>query len=571
VSTKYADTELHKFIRAFVESKGGKLSDVCTEFFEIEYPHSLGPTKYTYQPVIAREKGIELIATGSPAFNAILQECLVNGIVSSVCLRTKEDPEIYLRDFFKDSTYRCDYCESIDIENKEIYFCAQSPKCYHKINNSKIASIKIINKQPFRLFQFYFSILLKNKLRKNEETARILIDEDGNTYDFDISAKEQLEFIDSEEKVDLALYDTLKLVADKKVDSILKDKQTMFDLLLTKQITGRMRNLKRRLEEEKLEKSISKKDADIDEKAWKANEEATLQREEESLKTTLDIRFLNLLAIRTEKVSFEIVLQNNSKINSAFILGVDSPAQIICPSCGKAIYEGYATEDGFYLCIDCIKQTVDTRKIYSTNHELPTDAITNEFIEEDKGFLCNVCGKLNSRLFEFKCSHDGQAVCINCCTMCTKCGKLFSISNVVESKESGKTYCTEHSITCDNCGAPIGIDEYKICRALGKRVCSCTRFSKCSSCEQQYSEETLVDGRCPACNHLLETRESEIISTIIRHDSSRSKTKKWLIGGNHLNSVAIAKGFLSDTLFVVEGDTIIYQKTVPFFSKIRGH
>jgi hypothetical protein len=571
LSTKYANTELHKFIRAFVESEGGKLSDVCEEFFEIEYPHSLAPTKYTYQPVIAREKGIELIATGSQAFNTILQQCLGNGIISSVSLKKKEDPELGLKDFFKDSAYNCDYCEAINIENKEITFCTQSPKCYHKINNGRIVSINVIRKQPFLLFQFYFSILLKNKLRKNEETVRIVIDEDGNTYDFDILAKKQLEFIDSEERMELALYDTLKPMVDEKLDSILKDKQTVFDLLLKKQITGRMRNLKRRLEEEKLERSISKKGANVDEEAWKTNEGETLKKEEEALKTTMDIKFLNLLSIKTEKIFFEIVLHNNSKINSAFILGIDSPAQIICPGCGKTFYEGYATEDGLYLCIDCIKQTVDTQKIYSKNRNLPIDATTNEYIEEDKGFLCTVCGRLNSRLFEFKCNHDGQSVCINCCTMCTKCGKLFSISNVVKSKESGKTYCTEHSTTCDNCGALIGIDEYKICRALGKRVCSCTKFSKCSFCEQQYSTEALVDGRCPACNHLVETKETEIISTIIRHDSSRSKTKKWLVGRNHINSVAIAKGFLSDTLFIVEGETITFQKTVPFLNKLRGY
>jgi len=571
LSAKYANTELHRFIRAFVESEGGKLTDTCNEFFEIEYPQSLGATKFTYQPAIARERKIDLIATGSPALEEIVQECLAKGNLASISLKTREDPETYLKNFFKDATYSCDYCETMTLEDKEISFCTKSPRCYHKINNGKITAIKIVRRQPLWLFQFYFSTFFKNKMRKNEEMVKILIDEDGNNYGFDILAQNQFEFTDSKERMDLDLYDKLKPAVDEKLDSILKDKQIVFDLLLKKQVTGRLRNLERQLEEEKLERSISKKDIEFDEEKWKTDKETTLQREGESLKTAIDIKFLNLLSIRTERVSFEITLHNSSKIESSFIVGIDSPAQVICSGCGKAFYEGYATEDGFYLCIDCIKQTIDLGKIYSKNYDLPVDAITNEYIEQERSFQCSVCRKPNSKLFEFKCNYDESSVCINCCTECVKCGKLFSISNAAKSKESGMMYCSEHIIKCDNCSAPIGIDEYRICRALGKRVCSCTKFAKCTLCEQQYSPESLINGKCPACNHFSETSEFSIVSSIVRHDASRSKTKRWLIGRNRMNSVAIAKGLFSDTLFVVEGDTVVHQKTISLFEKFRGH
>lgn len=571
MSAKYANTELHRFIRTFVESEGGKLTDVCDEFFEIEYPSSLGPRKFTYQPAIARERKIDLIATGSPALEEIVQECLTKGILASISLKTREDPETYLKNFFKDTVYSCDYCETMTLEDKEISFCTKSPRCYHKINNGKITTIKIVRKQPLWLFQFYFSAFFKNKLRKNEEMVKILIDEEGNNYDFDILAQDQFEFTDSEEKMDLESYDKLKPAVDEKLDSTLKDKQIVFDLLLKKQVTGRLRNLERQLEEEKLEKSISKKDPNFDEDKWKTDKDTTLQREGESLKTAIDIKFLNLLSIRTERVFFEITFNNSSKIDSSFIVGIDSPAKIICSGCGTTFYEGYATEDGSYLCIDCIKQTVDAGKIYSKDYNLPVDATTNEYIEHERSFQCSVCRKLNSKLFEFKCNHDGSSVCINCCTACTKCGKLFSISNASKSKESGRMYCSEHTIKCDNCSATIGIDEYTMCRALGKRVCSCTKFANCTLCEQQYSTESFVDGKCPACNHLSEASEFSIVSSIVRHDPSRSKTKRWLIGRNRMNSVAIAKGLFSDTLFVVEGDTVVHQKTISLFKKFRGH
>ena len=554
-----------------MESEEGKLTDVCDEFFEIEYPRSLGPTKFTYQPAIARERKIHLIATGSPALEEIIQECLAKGNLASISLKTGEDPQTYLKNFFKDTPYSCDYCETITLEDKEISFCTTTPRCYQKINNGKITTIEIVRKQPFWLFQFYFSVFFKNKLRKNEEMVKILVDEEGNNYDFDILAQDQFEFTDSEEKMDLDLYDKLKSVVDEKLDSILKDKQIVFDLLLKRQVTGRLRNLKRQLEEEKLERSISKKDTNFDEDKWKADKDATLQREGESLKTVVSIKFLNLLSIRTEKVFFEINLHNNSKIDSSFIVGIDSPARIICSGCGKTFYEGYATEEGSYLCIDCIKQTVDAGKIYSKDCNLPVDAITNEYIEKERSFQCSVCRRLNSKLFEFKCNHNGSSVCINCCTSCTTCGKLFSISNATKSKESGRIYCNEHIIKCDNCNAPLGIDEYKVCRALGKRICSCTKFSKCTLCEQQYSTESLINGKCPACNHLSEASDFSIVSPIVRHDPSRGRTKRWLIGKNRMNSVAVAKGLFSDILFVVEGDTVVHQKTISFINKFRGH
>jgi hypothetical protein len=79
-----------------------------------------------------------------------------------------------------------------------------------------------------------------------------------------------------------------------------------------------------------------------------------------------------------------------------------------------------------------------------------------------------------------------------------------------------------------------------------------------------------MEGRCPACNNLSETKESELITPVILHDSSRNKTRKWLVGKNKMNSVIIAKGLFLSTLFVVQGGRVTFQKSVPFLTKLGG-
>ena len=120
MNTTYSDTQIHQFIRNHIESENGEVKDVCEEFFTIKTPSLLSPLKYTYKPAIAHEKKIDLIATGSPAFNGIIGECLTQGSLSSVKVRPKTDVESFLKDFFKDGEYHCEFCEEI-VHNKEIF------------------------------------------------------------------------------------------------------------------------------------------------------------------------------------------------------------------------------------------------------------------------------------------------------------------------------------------------------------------------------------------------------------------------------------------------------------------
>ena len=103
-----------------------------------------------------------------------------------------------------------------------------------------------------------------------------------------------------------------------------------------------------------------------------------------------------MLVINTTKVTFEVNLDNNSTIHASIILGINHAPEVTCPICRNAFSEGYATQDSLYVCGSCIRQSIDTDKIYSKKVTLKLDETLNEYFEQDAGFVCSVCGKSHS-------------------------------------------------------------------------------------------------------------------------------------------------------------------------------
>jgi hypothetical protein len=579
LSAKYSETKIHQFIKAFVDSKEGQIVDQSDEVFTIKYPNVTSPKEYTYQPILAREKKIPLITTGSPAFQQIIKECLENGVLCQVAIKPKTKIETLLKKFYRDSPSTCEDCDKIPTGKKVVEACAKSPQCYHKINNAKIVSMKVIKKERARYFRFYFSAIFQNKLRpKNEETIIILMDENGsnipNSGNFsqeDILKNKAFEFNDFEEKLEAQVFDKLKTIADEQLNNILKEKLILFDLSLSKEIKSKLRSFDKRLRGERREKAISRKH-DFDEQQWQTNYEALLKREEESFITHINVKFINLLVVNTTRIKFEVKLDNNSTIQSSFVLGISNPEDITCSECGQNFHEGYATQDSNYLCLNCVKQSADTGKIYSTKQELTLDATLNEYIETDSGFICSVCNQKHSRLLEFQCTHDRSSICVYHYDLCAVCGNVFSELNLSESKESRRKLCPDHSTKCKTCGSTISVDEGSICKASGNRFCTgCKTLTKCSSCQQEYSSNSIIGEKCPACSNLNEPKDQSTILAVQEFDNTQRKTNKWLLGKNAMNSIVIARGVFSSTLYVVENGKVTYQKSISFFNKLRGH
>jgi hypothetical protein len=575
LSPKYSETKIHKFIKAFVESKQGQVIDQSADNFTIIYPNKT-PKEYTYKPEIARDnKKIFLITPSSPALRDSLKECAGNGVLCQVLLKPKGTVQSLVKQTFKDGAVECKNCDKMTTGAFSSEVCVKSPPCNHKIHNAKIASVKVIKHEQVQFFRFYFSAIFQNKLRpKCEEKIAILVDKDGKVVP-EVAFREEdpSVLVEDYEGDDLepAVFDALKGAVYERLNGVLREKLAFFDLTLSKEIKSKLKSFDKRLKGERREQAISRKN-DFDKLQWQANYEALLKREEESFITNIAVKFLNLLVINTTKISFTVNLDNKAKFNSAFILGMDIPTELVCPECGAPFFEGYATEDAKYLCRNCIQQSIDTGKIYSAKADLTFDATLYEYMEQDAGFVCAVCGERHSHLLEFKCTHDNSSVCIHHYGLCDLCGQVFSERNLAVSKQSQRKLCPAHAVKCGACGEVVGVDEGQLCKATGELFCSsCTSFTKCTSCQQEYSAKAVVAEKCPACSNLSTATDQTLIEAVQNYDENQRKTTKWLIGKNALNAVVVAKGVFSSTLYVVENGKVTYQKSMSFFNKLRGH
>ncbi len=450
MSMECTDTEIHRFIKAYIQSRGGKITAQSSETFTVTYPDEASSRVYTYQPAVSREKKALLIMPGSPAFQQILKECLESGVLCQISLKPKENYEAVLRRHLKDAPFACQDCDRINAGEEVIGVCEKTQPCYHRINNAKIASVNVIKAEPVRFYQFFYSAAFQNRLRaKNEETITVLLDEKGTVvsggFDLDgILKNDATEVQDFDGRLKAATFDTLKTAADEKLNSILQEKLILFDLPLCKSKKSKLNSFDKRLRRERREQVISKKH-DFDYQKWQVNYEALLRREEESYITSIAVKFINLLVINTTKVRFQVNLDNNSAIDTSIILGVNHELEITCPICHKTFSEGYATQDSLYVCGGCIKQSIDTKKFYSKKARLTLDETLNEYIEPDSGFVCSVCGKRHSKLLEFKCSHDNSSVCIYHYEHCDVCGKIFSKLNLSYTDEFKRKLCPKHA------------------------------------------------------------------------------------------------------------------------------
>ncbi len=182
MSSKYSETKIHQFIRSFVQSKNGELTEQSNEVFTVKYPNQMNPTEYTYEPAIAREKKLALITFGSQTFQQILTECLEDGALCQILVNPKKDFETLPKEYFKDSVFACQDCSKVTLGEKVACVCVNPQPCYHQINNGKIASVTVVKKEPVRYYRFYYLTSFKNKLRpRNEEIISIGMDEQGNS------------------------------------------------------------------------------------------------------------------------------------------------------------------------------------------------------------------------------------------------------------------------------------------------------------------------------------------------------------------------------------------------------
>jgi hypothetical protein len=467
--------KIHQFIKAYVQAKNGTLSEHVKEVFAITLPDQSKATVYTYNPAVARDSEATLLTPGSPAFQQILKCCLENGVLSQISLSPKGNFEALISRYFHYSALACENCRKATIGEEKVRICEKPQLCFQQIKNGKIVSVRILKKEPTRYLQFYFAATFQNKLRpKNEELIKITLDENGKAcndtfIEQAIAHDECIEVQDVKSNFPISVFEKLEKVAYGSLDNLLEGKLLLFDLPLGRDKKAKLKAFERRLKRERRELVLSRKH-DADPIEWQKNYEVLLRREEESFISSLTVRFINLLIVNTVKISFELTLDNNSIIRSLFVLGMNGAPDVSCQICKAPLTEGYATEDSLYVCHDCIRQSVETGKIYSKKAALRLDETLNEYFEHDSGFVCTVCGKRHCKLLEFKCSHDNSSICILHLGLCDVCKKPFSKSNLAHTEEFKRQLCPQHSIRCEVCQCIVGSDEVKRGKS-GKKLC----------------------------------------------------------------------------------------------------
>lgn len=448
---------VENFFEAYLKAKEGKITR-RDGLIHVTYPDK--QETYTYCPSVSYERNVPLIAPGSPAFQQVLRECQKNGVLCQIQLNPQEDNlQTTIQRHFKDTEFACIDCDKITLGQNMVSVCVKPKSCYHQINYGKIHQIKTGKQESVRYFQFYYSLVFSNKLRsKNEEILTVLLDEKANILDIttldDVNNNSNNPFLsdntlivsECKSKVKSELFEQLKDVVDKKIELLLCEKLALFDLPIAREKRVKLRAFEKRLKQERREQILSRK-RDFDPLKWQNNYQTLLKREEETYLTNISVQFINFLVINTYKIKFDILLNNEAVIHSTLTLGLNQTLNITCPICKKLFTEGYATQDGLYVCENCIKQSIDSGKIYSKKAPLSFDDTLNEYIEQGTGFICSVCQKRHSSILEFKCSHDDSSVCIHHYGFCDTCGnkKIYSKNNLSYTDEFKHQLCPKHA------------------------------------------------------------------------------------------------------------------------------
>ena len=446
---------IKSFFEAYVKANEGTIT-YKNDLLHIVYPDK--QETFTYCSSVGCEKNVPLIAPGSPVFQQILCECQKNGVLCQIQLNPQNDDlQAIIKRRFKDTAFACIDCDKISVNQNMVNVCVKPHRCYHQINCGKICQIKTGKQEPVRYFQFYFSLVFSNKLRsKSEEILTVLLDENANiieTTSFEAAnavtsfmLDKTLVVSDCKGKVKPELFDQLRETVDKQLELLLCEKVALFDLPLSREKTVKLQVFEKRLKQERREQILSRK-RDFDPLKWQINSQALLKREEETYLTHVSVQFINFLVINTFKIKFDLLLDNEAIIHSALTLGLNQPIDVSCPVCKKSFTEGYATQDGLYVCENCVRQSVDSGKVFSKKAVLSFDDTLHEYIEQGAGFICSVCQKRYSRLLEFKCDHDNSSICINHYGLCDICGneKFYSKDNLSYTDEFKHRLCPQHA------------------------------------------------------------------------------------------------------------------------------
>lgn len=224
------------------------------------------------------------------------------------------------------------------------------------------------------------------------------------------------------------------------------------------------------------------------------------------------------------------------------------------------------SEKGDIICSDCGLKCRSCGKTVEAKSSTEFDecSICNEELCNGCKQKCDTCGETVCKSHSKKCEQDSKTTCLLCGENCSQCDSFTCDQHLTQGEISEELYCPEHiekcvecgqniakekSSYCTSCGTPICPEDKENCRKCRKAVCSdhsekcakcgdskdpfcsehgvncqvcdiklckehrerplleegfvCSKhIEECKICRQQYSTESLEEGKCPACQNM---------------------------------------------------------------------
>ncbi|NSW90852.1 MAG: hypothetical protein HPY74_09330 [Firmicutes bacterium] len=543
------NSELHKFVKGYFNTRGANIVEQQDNFFIVEFPGGLREA-YTYVARVAAEnKDINLLAKGSKALNNMIRECASIAAFSEVYVS-------YNTESVKSSLNHkncCDLCPFFTIcehKDKCCDFCSYYKDCNTNLLNADFLRFESIKEsKTLNIICFIFLVELSNDYslsQKVEKLVSVLIDMDtgeaiGNIR-LDGLINLDMKPADKKLILDEKQYRHFMNIARQEAFEAIRNQLEVFKKEIEGTLKDKIKSIIDKYEEEYIDNYAKSTLEQLD----KLQEEALklCEREIRGYAINCDYHLKNVILMHTVKdlralvfrlhetgaevtIPAEIFLNNVmircSECNTEIDLGIIcrnghvtcKTCMEICSACGKSICtvcddESYICSTcGEIVCTDCVIQCTSCGVVVCPSHSYRCATCGKAYCI-DCYEICNVCGNSVCHSHINQCDACNSFVCSDHIHKCSVCGGLFCDNHIHEcsfcsdylceehamkSSYSGKIICSKHSGECSVCKNIFTIDELDRCTICGTTLCP-NHVKTCSNCSKVYCSEHINHCNC---------------------------------------------------------------------------
>jgi len=543
-------SELHKFVKYYFDTVGAKIVENHADSFTVVFPEGKKQV-YTYSPRTASEnKEMVLLAKGSKALRAMIQECNSQAAFSEVAINYSEDS---IKALLCQKTC-CELCPFIAICKNSgtcCDFCYNYRSCNTIIENADFIGLgDTISKSPTDLICFVFSVELSNDYslsQKIEKTVTVLInlatgEVINNILIKDINLLDMLS-CESTQLVNAENYPRYLKTARHEAENILKEQLDVFKKEIEEPLMDKILAITNKFEEDYIENYTK---YTLEQLEQFQNEGLKLcEREIRGYTINNSYHLKNVIVMHTGLDVRNLVFRLKRSETE-----IQLPAEIFlsrinikCTQCGMEIDTGVICSDGHILCRNCSEICSVCGKVIcdTCDHETHVCSTCGEVICSDCIIKCSSCDAVLCASHAYYCSDCGKAFCIDCyeichicgnnvcndhlvrcnqcnepvcsehihaCSVCNKlfcdnhiesciiCGDLLCEEHAYTSAYSGRTVCSNHHAVCAVCGDTFAKDEIKSCNVCGEELCP-AHIKECAVCGKVYCSKHI--NHCKSC------------------------------------------------------------------------